>query len=58
MEDWGFCDLIMFNKAFLAKQLWRLLMQPDSLAAQILKAKYYKNCSILEAEVGSRPSFA
>ncbi|CAN0912349.1 hypothetical protein LINGRAHAP2_LOCUS27331 [Linum grandiflorum] len=43
--------------ALLAKQLWNLAQRPQSLIAQILKAKYHKNSSILEAEVGYRPSF-
>jgi hypothetical protein len=54
----GFWDLVMFNKALLAKQMWRLLMRPESLAAQIIKAKYHKICSVLDTTMGPRPSFA
>jgi hypothetical protein len=54
----GFRDFTSFNKALLAKQSWRLWHQPNSLIAQIMKAKYYSECSILEAKVGRRPSFA
>ncbi|CAN0912350.1 Uncharacterized mitochondrial protein AtMg00310 [Linum grandiflorum] len=53
----GFRDMRGFNTALLAKQLWNLAQRPQSLIAQILKAKYHKNSSILEAEVGYRPSF-
>lgn len=54
----GFRDLHSFNKALLAKQVWRLWSQPDSLAARILKAKYYPQGSVLEAKVGNKPSYA
>lgn len=36
-----FHNMYMFNLAMLAKQGWRLLRNSESLATQILKAKYY-----------------
>jgi hypothetical protein len=51
-------DLAIFNKAFMAKQCWRLLQNPNSLEARILKAKYYQHSTILEANLGRQPSFA
>ncbi|CAL1356041.1 unnamed protein product [Linum trigynum] len=53
----GFRDLRGFNKALLARQVWNLYTRPDSLVARLLKAKYHKNDSILDARVGGRPSY-
>lgn len=36
----GFRNLIEFNRALLAKQIWRISNEPLSLMAQILKARY------------------
>jgi hypothetical protein len=54
----GFRDVEAFNKALLAKQCWRLIQDPSSLAGSIIKAKYYPRGSLLEAKLGSRPSYA
>lgn len=47
----GFRDLHSFNMALLAKQGWRLIQNPDSPCAQILKAKYFPNTGFLKAKV-------
>lgn len=54
----GFRDLSVFNKALLAKQVWRLWKTPDSFIAKIMKAKFFPDCSVLEAFLGKKPSFA
>jgi hypothetical protein len=54
----GFRDLVVFNKALLAKQGCRILSNPDSLVAMILKEKYFPTEKFIEAKVGYRPSYA
>jgi ribonuclease HI len=44
----GFRDLKFFNQALLARQAWRLLQFPDSLCAQLLKARYYPSANLLD----------
>jgi hypothetical protein len=46
----GFRDMRLFNQALLARQAWRLIQCPDTLCAQILKAKYYPSGSIVDTE--------
>ncbi|KAL0427311.1 UNVERIFIED_CONTAM: hypothetical protein Slati_2905900 [Sesamum latifolium] len=53
----GLRNLRAFNTAMLAKQFWSLLIYPESLLGRLLKARYYPDSSILDAELGSRPSF-
>jgi hypothetical protein len=45
----GFRELYGINLAMLARQAWRLLTNPESLCARVLKAKYFPNSSILDA---------
>ena len=52
----GFRDIEVFNLALLARQVWRILYEPDTLSARILKAVYYPESDILVASVGSNPS--
>uniref|UniRef100_A0A803PS58 Reverse transcriptase domain-containing protein n=1 Tax=Cannabis sativa TaxID=3483 RepID=A0A803PS58_CANSA len=52
----GSRSFMHFNQAMLAKQAWRLLKQPDSLLAKVLKSRYYPNNSFLQATLGHSPS--
>uniref|UniRef100_A0A803QEQ0 Reverse transcriptase n=1 Tax=Cannabis sativa TaxID=3483 RepID=A0A803QEQ0_CANSA len=52
-----FKSLIYHNQAMLAKQAWRVNFDPNSLLAIILKAKYFRHNSFLEASHGHSPSF-
>ncbi|CAN6676537.1 unnamed protein product [Malus baccata var. baccata] len=54
----GLRNFETFNEALLAKQCWRLLMEPMSLWAKVLKARYFPNCSFLDAKRGGRASWA
>jgi hypothetical protein len=52
----GFRDMPLFNQAMLAKQGWRLLVNPDSLVAKVLKGKYYPQGDFLSATKRKRSS--
>ena len=52
----GLRDLEIFNLALLLKQTWRMLQNPTSLSACILKGVYFPDDSLFEARLGSHPS--
>ena len=54
----GFRDLKSFNLALLAKQGWQLQTNSTSLFSRVYKAKYFPQCSFVEATVGPNPSYA
>ena len=53
----GFKDFSSFTQALVVKQGWRLLQNPNSLIAKILKARYFKHADFMEAKLGSNPCF-
>jgi hypothetical protein len=53
----GFRRTTIFNEALLAKQGWRIVTQPDSLVAKVLKAKYFPKSNFLEATLGNKQSY-
>ncbi|CAL2266814.1 unnamed protein product [Prunus armeniaca] len=54
----GFRDLSNFNLALLAKQSWRIILNPEAAWVKILKARYFPSTDFLNATKGSRPSWA
>ena len=52
----GFRDLEIFNLALLSKQAWRMLQNPLSLSAGILKGVYFPDVSLFEAGLGNHTS--
>ncbi|KAG6635874.1 hypothetical protein CIPAW_11G073400 [Carya illinoinensis] len=53
----GLRDFKNFNCALLAKQGWRVITTPNSLAAKVLKKKYFKHSSFPSAKSGHNSSF-
>jgi hypothetical protein len=45
----GYKDIHLFNLAMLARQGCRMLMEPNSLCAQVLRAKYYPDGKLLKS---------
>lgn len=54
----GFQDLKSFNLALLAKEGWRLQTNSASLFSRVYKAKYFPQCSFVEATMCRNPSYA
>jgi hypothetical protein len=42
----GFRDFALFNQAMLGRQCWRLITEPNSLCARVLKAHYFPHCDL------------
>jgi hypothetical protein len=46
----GFRDMILFNQAMLGRQGWRLLTEPSSLCARVLKGRYFPDGDFWHAQ--------
>jgi hypothetical protein len=53
----GFRDFQSFSLAILAKQVWRLATDQESLCATVLRAKYYPHGYVLKAGPKAGSSF-
>lgn len=53
----GFKRIHEFNLAMLGKQAWRILTEPNSFIARLLKARYFPKYSFGEAGLGNNPSY-
>lgn len=53
----GFRHMDSFNLALLTKQAWRIMTRPELLLSRVMKAKYFPSSSLLQAELGDRPSW-
>ena len=54
----GFKEIEKFNEALVAKQVWRMLKNLESLCHRVFKAIFFPDCSILEATSSTNGSYA
>ena len=54
----GFKEIEKFNEALLAKQVWRMMNNLDTLSYKVFKARFFPNCSILEGNDQKASSYA
>jgi hypothetical protein len=52
----GYRDMHLLNQALLARQAWRMIQNPSSLCARVLKARYFPHGNMLDTVFSSDPS--
>lgn len=53
----GLHHFYAFNLALLTKQGWRIMLNPQSLVARVLKAKYFLSSLFMKTSVGLNASY-
>ncbi|KAL9674684.1 hypothetical protein QQ045_002882 [Rhodiola kirilowii] len=53
----GWRNFQLVNTALLIKQAWRIHSNPELLLSKVYKARYFQSSSLLEAQLGTRPSW-
>ncbi|GAA0159968.1 hypothetical protein LIER_16627 [Lithospermum erythrorhizon] len=53
----GFRDIRLFNLAFLSKQAWKIIWEPDSPLSKALKCKYFPESDFWNPQLGHKPSY-
>jgi hypothetical protein len=51
-----FCDIEISSLSLLARQVWRILLEPNTLSANILKVVYFLDIDILSSAMGQKSS--
>ena len=54
----GFKEIEKFNDSLLIKQVWRMINNPNSLCHKVFKARFFLDCSILDAKDSTICSYA
>lgn len=54
----NFRDLVHFNQAMLAKQVWRVLSNPNLTVSRVLCGKYFPNSSVFDGVARGNSSFS
>lgn len=57
LDGMGFKDFVLFNQAMLGKQCWRILTEPTSFCARVLKGQYFLDSDFLSAGKPRASSF-
>ena len=54
----GFKDIEKFNDSLLAKQVWWMINNLESLCHRVFKARFFPDCSIMDAKESTTGSYA